>query len=69
MRCSPAHLQFAFARRSAACVDFAFTKKRGPGTLIDNRQTPRPDEIAVIFCLASGGRLNPRSAVSRTSRD
>jgi len=59
----------------------SFTKKGGPGTLIDipmNHKddiwvrshydgmsvvvpdAPMPDEIAVIFCLASGGRLNAR---------
>lgn len=59
----------------------SFTKKGGPGTLIDipmNHKddiwvrshydgmsvvlpdTPMPDEIAVIFCIASGGRLNAR---------
>jgi hypothetical protein len=59
----------------------SFTKKGGPGTLIDipmNHKddiwvrshydgmsvvlpdAPMPDEIAVIFCIASGGRLNAR---------
>jgi hypothetical protein len=59
----------------------SFTKKGGPGTLIDipmNHKddlwvrshydgmsvlvpdAPLPDEIAVIFCIASGGRLNAR---------
>jgi hypothetical protein len=59
----------------------SFTKKGGPGTLIDipmNHRddvyvrshydgmslvlpdAPLPDEIAVIFCLANGGRLNAR---------
>lgn len=59
----------------------SFTKKGGPGTLIDvpmNHKddlwvrshydgmsivlpdAPMPDEIAVIFCLANGGRLNAR---------
>lgn len=59
----------------------SFTKKGGPGTLIDipmNHKddiwvrshydgmsvvvpdAPMPDEIAVIFCLASGGRMNAR---------
>jgi amino acid synthesis protein len=59
----------------------SFTKKGGPGTLIDvpmNHKddlwvrshydgmsivvsdAPMPDEIAVIFCVASGGRLNAR---------
>ena len=59
----------------------SFTKKGGPGTLIDipmNHKddiwvrshydgmsvvipdAPIPDEIAVIFCIASGGRLNAR---------
>ncbi len=59
----------------------SFTKKGGPGTLIDipmNHKddiwvrshydgmsvavpdAPMPDEIAIIFCLASGGRLNAR---------
>jgi Amino acid synthesis len=59
----------------------SFTKKGGPGTIIDipmNHKddlwvrshydgmsvlvpdAPMPDEIAVIFCVASGGRLNAR---------
>ena len=59
----------------------SFTKKGGPGTLIDipmNHKddiwvrshydgmsvvvpdAPMPDEVAVIFCIASGGRLNAR---------
>ncbi len=59
----------------------SFTKKGGPGTLIDipmNHKddvyvrshydgmsvvvpdAPQPDEIAVIFCIANGGRLNAR---------
>ncbi len=59
----------------------SFTKKGGPGTLIDipmNHRgdvyvrshydgmsvvvpdAPQPDEIAVIFCIANGGRLNAR---------
>lgn len=59
----------------------SFTKKGGPGTLIDvpmNHKddvyvrshydgmsivlpdAPMPDEVAVIFCMASGGRLNAR---------
>ncbi len=59
----------------------SFTKKGGPGTLIDSPRNhkddiwvrshydgmsvavpdaPMPDEIAIIFCLASGGRLNAR---------
>lgn len=59
----------------------SFTKKGGPGTLIDipmNHKddiwvrshydgmsvvlpdAPMPDEIAMIFCIASGGRLNAR---------
>jgi hypothetical protein len=59
----------------------SFTKKGGPGTLIDipmNHKddvyvrshydgmsivlpdAPMPDEIAVILCIASGGRLNAR---------
>jgi hypothetical protein len=59
----------------------SFTKKGGPGTLIDipmNHKddiyvrshydgmsvvlpdAPMPDEIAVIFCIANGGRLNAR---------
>jgi hypothetical protein len=59
----------------------SFTKKGGPGTMIDipmNHKdevyvrshydgmslvlpdAPMPDEIAVIFCIASGGRLNAR---------
>jgi hypothetical protein len=59
----------------------SFTKRGGPGTLIDipmNHKddiwvrshydgmsvvlpdAPMPDEIAVIFCIASGGRLNAR---------
>lgn len=74
----------------------SFTKKGGPGTLIDipmNHKhdlwvrshydgmsvavpdAPMPDEIAVIFCIASGGRLNARvggltheEVVARTKR-
>ena len=59
----------------------SFTKKGGPGTLIDipmNHKddvyvrshydgmtvmlpdAPMPDEVAVIFCIANGGRLNAR---------
>jgi hypothetical protein len=59
----------------------SFTKKGGPGTLIDVPMNhtddvyvrshydgmsivlpdaPMPDEIAVIFCIGSGGRLNAR---------
>lgn len=59
----------------------SFTKKGGPGTLIDipmNHRddvyvrshydgmsitladAPMPDEIALIFCIANGGRLNAR---------
>ena len=59
----------------------SFTKKGGPGTLIDipmNHKddvyvrshydgmsvvvpdAPQPDEVAVIFCIANGGRLNAR---------
>jgi hypothetical protein len=59
----------------------SFTKKGGPGTMIDIPMNhiheiyvrshydgmsvvlpdaPMPDEVAVIFCLASGGRLNAR---------
>lgn len=59
----------------------SFTKKGGPGTLIDipmNHKddvyvrshydgmslvlpdAPMPDEVAVIFCMATGGRLNAR---------
>lgn len=59
----------------------SFTKKGGPGTLIDipmNHKddiyvrshydgmsivlpdAPMPDEVAVIICIASGGRLNAR---------
>jgi len=59
----------------------SFTKKGGPGTLIDipmNHKddvyvrshydgmsvvlpdAPMPDEVAVIFCVANGGRLNAR---------
>lgn len=59
----------------------SFTKKGGPGTLIDipmNHRddvyvrshydgmtvmlpdAPMPDEVAVIFCIANGGRLNAR---------
>jgi hypothetical protein len=59
----------------------SFTKKGGPGTLIDipmNHKddvyvrshydgmsvmlpdAPMPDEVAIIFCIANGGRLNAR---------
>ena len=59
----------------------SFTKKGGPGTVIDipmNHKdeiyvrshydgitvmvpdAPMPDEVAVIFCIANGGRLNAR---------
>jgi hypothetical protein len=59
----------------------SFTKKGGPGTLIDVPMNhvddvyvrshydgmsivlpdaPMPDEVAVIFCIGSGGRLNAR---------
>jgi hypothetical protein len=42
------------------CVDDVYVRSHYDAITVCLPDTPMPDEIAVMFCLASGGRLNAR---------
>jgi hypothetical protein len=42
------------------CVDDVYVRSHYDAITVCLPDTPMPDEIAVMFCVASGGRLNAR---------